>query len=62
MVVIVIAIVPFGLLVSETNMNVHWATQAFTVLACPFLIPLCMLITWSKTTAKGVISGQSIII
>jgi len=57
MVMVVIAIVPFGLLVSETNMNVHWATLAFQVLTCPFLIPLFMLITWSKTTAKGVISG-----
>ena len=61
MVMVVIAIVPFGLLVSETNMNVHWAFQAFGVLTCPFFIPLFILITWSKATSKGVISGQSIV-
>ncbi|KAH3843782.1 uncharacterized protein LOC127878035 [Dreissena polymorpha] len=57
MVWVVILIVPYGLLVSETNMNVNWATLSLQVLTCPFLVPLISTISWSKTTSKGVISG-----
>ncbi|WAQ99316.1 DUR3-like protein, partial [Mya arenaria] len=57
MVWVVILIVPYGLLISETDMNVNWATLGLQVLTCPFLVPLFLTITWSKATAKGVISG-----
>ncbi|XP_052796658.1 uncharacterized protein LOC128229052 [Mya arenaria] len=57
MVWVVILIVPYGLLISETNMNVNWATLGLQILTCPFLMPLFLTITWSKATAKGVISG-----
>ncbi|WAQ99313.1 DUR3-like protein [Mya arenaria] len=57
MVWVVILIVPYGLLISETDMNVNWTTLGLQVLICPFLMPLFLTITWSKATAKGVISG-----
>jgi len=32
--------------------------MALEVLICPFLIPLFMLIAWSKATGKGVVLGK----
>ncbi|XP_060573870.1 uncharacterized protein LOC132731673 [Ruditapes philippinarum] len=57
MIWVVICIVPYGLLVSETGMNVNWATLGSQVLTSPFLWPLFLTITWSKATAQGVIAG-----
>lgn len=61
MVWIVILIVPYGLLISETGINLMWATLSTQVLTSPFLVPLFLTVTWSKATAKGVISGNSLI-
>ncbi|WAQ99315.1 DUR3-like protein [Mya arenaria] len=58
MVWVVILIVPDGLLISETDINVNWATLGLEVLICPFLMPLFLTITWSKATAKGAISDK----
>ena len=58
MVWVVICIVPYGLLVSETGMNVNWATLSTQVLTSPFLWPLFLTITWSKATSQGVIAGK----
>lgn len=60
MVWVVILIVPFGLLITETGMNVFWATMGIPVVTSPFLTPLFLTITWSKTTAKGIVSGKYI--
>ena len=57
---IIIAIVPYGLLVSETGMNLIWATLAATSLTTPFLIPVLMSITWAKATGHGVVAGNII--
>lgn len=57
MIWIVISIVPFGILIIETGMNVFWATVGIPVIASPFLTPLFCTITWSKATGSGVISG-----
>ncbi|XP_053398879.1 uncharacterized protein LOC128556922 [Mercenaria mercenaria] len=57
MVWVVVCIVPYGLLVSETGMNVNWATLGTQVLTSPFLWPLFLTITWSKATSQGVIAG-----
>ncbi|XP_060577881.1 uncharacterized protein LOC132734992 [Ruditapes philippinarum] len=51
-------IVPYGLLVSETCMNVNWATLSTQILTSPFLWPLFLTITWSKATSQGVIAGK----
>lgn len=54
---VIVAIVPYGLLVSETGINVTWATVAVPVIGTPFLWSLFLTITWSKATSKGVLSG-----
>jgi Na+/proline symporter len=58
MIWVVISIVPYGLLVSETGMNVNWATLSAQALTSPFLWPLFLTITWSKATSQGVIAGK----
>ena len=54
---IVIAILPFGLILSETSINVNWTTLGMQVFTGPFLVPLFTTITWTKATAPGVIAG-----
>jgi len=58
MVLVIICIVPYGLLLSSTSMNVHWGNLALQVLMCPCLVPLFMLTAWSKATGKGLVSGK----
>ena len=60
MIWIVIALVPYGLIIAESGMNVNWATLGIPVLVGPILIPLFLTITWAKATAKGVVSGKAI--
>ena len=60
MVWVVVLIVPFGMLIAESGMNVNWATLGIPVITSPFLTPLFVTITWSKATAKGVISGNRV--
>ena len=59
MVWIIALIVPYGLTISGTDMNLTWATLSTQVLTSPFMTPLFLTITWSKTTANGVISGKN---
>ncbi|KAL4230108.1 hypothetical protein ACF0H5_010493 [Mactra antiquata] len=54
---VIIAIVPYGLIISETGMNVNWATLGSQVLTSPFLWPIFLTIAWPKATSTGVISG-----
>ena len=58
MIWVVVLIVPYGLLISETGMNVNWATLSTQVMTTPFLCPLFFTLAWSKATAKGVIAGK----
>ena len=57
---IIIAIVPYGLLVYETGMNLIWATLATQSFTTPFLIPVLLSITWAKATGQGVVAGNII--
>ncbi|XP_053400495.1 uncharacterized protein LOC123558278 [Mercenaria mercenaria] len=57
MVWVVVMIVPYGLLISETGINVNWATLGIPVITSPFLWPLFLTITWSKATSQGVVAG-----
>nr|ARQ84970.1 DUR3-like urea-proton symporter [Tridacna squamosa] len=58
MVWIVIGVVPLGLILSETSINVNWTTLGMQVFTSPFLVPLFLTISWSKATAQGVVSGS----
>ena len=62
MVLVIILIVPYGLLIVETGMNLNWAVMALQVITSPFLIPIFMTITWSKATTPGVVSGICVLI
>ena len=53
-----ISIVPLGLLVSETGVNVFWAMVVIPVFTTPFLPPLFLTVIWAKATSKGVVAGM----
>ena len=61
MVLVIILIVPYGLLIVETGMNLNWAVMAGQVFTSPFLMPIFMTITWSKATAVGIVTGKRMI-
>ena len=45
---IIVAVVPYGLLISETEMNLNWVTYTTQCLTAPFLIPIFLSVTWVK--------------
>ena len=60
MVWVVILLVPFGLILIELGMNLNWAIMAGPTFTSPFLVPIFLTITWSKTTGAGVIAGINV--
>ena len=57
MVWIVICIVPFGMLVIESGMNLNWAYMAAQVFIAPFITPLFLTIGWAGAKAQALIAG-----
>lgn len=57
MIWVIIAIIPFGLLIIESGMNLNWAFLASQVFIAPFILPLYFTIGWARATSKGLISG-----
>ncbi|XP_045205297.2 uncharacterized protein LOC123557720 isoform X1 [Mercenaria mercenaria] len=57
MIWVVIAIIPFGLLIIGSGMNLNWAFLASQVFIAPFILPLYFTIGWAGVTSKGLISG-----
>ena len=57
-VLVIILIVPYGLLIVETDINLNWVLLSGQVFTSPFLVPIFMTITWSKATAKGIVTGK----
>ena len=53
-----IAVVPYGLIVITSGVNLFWVIVVPTTFMCPFLAPLFLSITWSKSTAPGVTAGN----
>ena len=56
---VIILIVPYGLLIVETDINLNWVLLSGQVFTSPFLVPIFMTITWSKATAKGIVTGKT---
>ncbi|XP_033743421.1 urea-proton symporter DUR3-like [Pecten maximus] len=56
---VTIGVVPYGLLVMASGVNLNWAVFTLQALLSPFLIPLLLTIAWSKSTAPGVIAGSA---
>lgn len=59
MIWVVIAIVPTGLAIISSGMNLNWTFMAAQVFIAPFIVPLFLTITWAKATDKGLISGKA---
>ena len=57
MVWVVICIVPFGLLIIESGMNLNWAYMAAQVFIAPFITPLFLTIGWAGAKANALIAG-----
>ena len=57
MVFVIICIVPYGLLIVESGMDLHWAIYALQVMTSPFLPPVVLAVTWAKATGPAVIIG-----
>ncbi|XP_069128805.1 uncharacterized protein [Argopecten irradians] len=56
---VTIGVVPYGLIVMASGVNLNWAVFTLQALLSPFLVPLLLTIAWSKSTAVGVISGSA---
>ncbi|XP_053400065.1 uncharacterized protein LOC123557723 [Mercenaria mercenaria] len=58
MVGVIAAIIPYGLIIIESGMNLNWVFFATPVFTCPFLMPLYFTISWTGATAKGLVIGS----
>ena len=56
------SIIPFGLVVIKTNINVYWAMLAGSVLTIPGLPGLVLTIFWAKTSWIAVILGKTLLV
>ena len=55
---VIILVVPYGLVITESGINLLWCVLAGTTLGSPFLLPIILTLGWSKTTGKGAIAGK----
>ena len=55
-----LAIVPYGLVIIASNINLHWAMYFLQSLLSPVIVPLLLSITWAKCTSQAVIAGTGI--
>ncbi|CAC5420315.1 DUR3 [Mytilus coruscus] len=55
---VTIAIVPYGLLIINSGVNLNWVFFTLPGVLNAFPFPLLMTIVWSKCTAKAVITGS----
>ena len=58
MVWIIICIVPFGMLVIESGLNLNWANMAAQVFIAPFITPLFLTIGWAGAKSQVLIAGK----
>ena len=52
-----LAIVPFGLIMFSSGINLYWALFFLPSLLSPFIVPLLLTITWAKCTGPAIIAG-----
>lgn len=57
MIWIIICIIPFGLLIIESGMNLNWTFMASQVFIAPFIVPLYLTIGWARATSNALIAG-----
>lgn len=57
MIWIIIGIIPVGMVVIESGMNLNWTFMAAQVFIAPFIVPLFLSIGWTKATGEGLVKG-----
>ncbi|KAL5012792.1 hypothetical protein ScPMuIL_011343 [Solemya velum] len=55
---VVLLIIPYGLVILSTGVDLNWVVMTSQSIMSPFLIPLLLTITWSKSTASATIAGS----
>ncbi|CAC5371237.1 DUR3 [Mytilus coruscus] len=55
---ITIAVIPFGLIIVNSKMNLTWACFALQAGLAAFVPPMFLVLIWSKLTSKGLIIGS----
>ena len=55
---ITVFVIPFGLFILNSNMNLTWACFALQAGLAAFVPPLLLVLVWSKLTSKGLIIGR----
>ncbi|XP_076100870.1 uncharacterized protein LOC143070480 [Mytilus galloprovincialis] len=58
MIWVIIGIVPYGLIIFNSGVNLNWVIFTLQGVLNAFPFPLLMAIMWSKCTAKAVITGS----
>ncbi|XP_063435640.1 uncharacterized protein LOC134716559 [Mytilus trossulus] len=58
MILVIIGIVPYGLIIFNSGVNLNWVIFTLQGVLNAFPFPLLMAIMWSKCTAKAVITGS----
>ncbi|XP_071166222.1 uncharacterized protein [Mytilus edulis] len=58
MIWVIIGIVPYGLIIFNSGVNLNWVIFTLQGVLSAFPFPLLMAIMWSKCTAKAVITGS----
>ena len=57
MAIVIVCIIPYGLIISETGINLNWGVMVGPTFTSPFLMPIFLAVWWSKATAKGIVTG-----
>lgn len=55
---VTISLVPFGLLIFGTGIDLNWMFYCGAILTIPCFIPVILAIVWAKATCAGLISGE----
>ena len=55
---VTISIIPLGLVVFETGIDLNWIFYSGAIVTIPCFPPVILSIIWVKATGKGLISGK----
>ena len=61
-VMVTISIIPLGLIVFETGIDLNWIFYSGAIITIPCFPPVILSIIWVKATGKGLISGETFVI
>lgn len=61
MIWVIIVIIPIGLIIIESGMNLNWTFMAAQVFVAPFIVSLFLTIAWAGATGIGLIAGRCVL-